>query len=174
MNSEKTVGYILTIMLVAFVLLAFLRGCYAAEPSKTPSLDNYNKKELDCLTEAVYFEARSETFSGQIAVAQVIMNRVRHPFFPSTICKVTKQGVYKNGKPVKYLCAFSYWCDGKPERMVNTEAFARAVSAAVLVLEGVRIDILRKALYYHASYVKPKWSKDRKKLASIGNHIFYR
>ena len=165
LNNEKSMGYVLGGMVVVFILLVLLKDCQATD---------YNKKELDCLTEAVYFEARSESFSGQLAVAQVIINRVNDPSFPSSICKVTRQGVYKKGKPVKYLCAFSYWCDGKPERMVNTEAFARAVSAAMLVLEGVRIDILRKALYYHASYVKPEWAKDRKKIASIGSHIFYR
>ena len=74
--------------------------------------------ELNCLVEAVYYEARSEPLIAQLAVANVVLERVRDERFPNTICEVVHQGRYnRKGHPIRHKCMFSYWCDGKPERM---------------------------------------------------------
>jgi len=131
-------------------------------------------KEMECLIEAIYFEARSESFDGQIAVANVILNRVSNRKFPRTICEVVHYG-HKDwrGFPIRGRCAFSYWCDGKPEHMVNTTAYRSAAEAATLALEGFVIKKLDKATFYHAEYVNPEWSKNKKFIRKIGTHLFY-
>ena len=129
--------------------------------------------EKDCLTEAIYFEARSESFVGQLAVANVILERVRHPKFPDTICKVVHDGRYYQGVPVRNKCAFSYWCDGKPEIMKDKEAVKTANSIAILALDGVLVEEVQGATYYHATYTHPKWAYEFQMIARIGKHLFY-
>ena len=82
--------------------------------------------EVECLTEAIYFEARGETFVGQLAVANVILERVRDSRFPPTVCEVVHAGRYWEGNPIRNRCAFSYWCDGKPEIMKDKQALKTA------------------------------------------------
>jgi len=129
---------------------------------------------MECLIEAIYFEARSESFDGQIAVANVILNRVSNKKFPRTICEVVHYG-HKDwrGLPIRGRCAFSYWCDGKLEKMNDPVAYQEAINAASLVSEGVEILSIKKALHYHAIYVRPYWASEYKRLAQIGKHIFY-
>ena len=85
----------------------------------TPVLAIDSEEEIGCLVEAVYFEARGESLAGKVAVINVILERVDSRYFPNSICGVVHDGVYREGMPVKYKCAFSYWCDGKPERYGN-------------------------------------------------------
>ena len=142
--------------------------------SKQVSSEEYNVKEVECLVEAIYFESRSEVFDGQIAVGNVILNRVSSDKFPNTICHVVHAGhYYKNGMPIRKRCAFSYWCDGKPERMVDVMAYRTATDAATLVLEGFVVKGLEKSLYYHADYVKPDWAFNKKFIRKVGTHLFY-
>ncbi len=141
---------------------------------KPVSSTEYNVKEVECLVEAIYFEARSEVFNGQIAVGNVILNRVSSNKFPNTICHVIHAGHYhKNFVPIRGRCAFSFWCDGKPESMVDAMAYRTATDAATLVLEGYIIKGLEKSLYYHANYVKPNWVNERKFVRKLGTHVFY-
>jgi len=143
--------------------------------SKQVSSEEYNVKEVECLVEAIYFESRSEIFDGQIAVGNVILNRVSSDKFPNTICHVVHAGhYYKNGLPIRKRCAFSYWCDGKSERMVDAMAYRTATDAAILVLAGFVVKGLEKSLYYHADYVKPDWVNERKFLRKLGTHVFYK
>ena len=130
-------------------------------------------KEATCLIEALYFEARGENFSGQLAVATVILNRVNHPRFPNNICSVVHEGKYWEGHPVKYKCSFSYYCDGKSETMIDLDAIASSEEVAYFVMQGGRIQGLETSLHYHATYVNPYWNRDFKRLMQIGNHIFY-
>lgn len=129
--------------------------------------------DLKCLSEAIYFEARSESFRGQLAVANVIINRKNSKRYPSTICGVVYDGIYKRGKPVKHKCAFSYWCDGKPETIRDIHAYHNAKQIANMALKNIFVDGVEKALYYHAEYVKPEWSKTKTRVIKIGKHIFY-
>ena len=133
------------------------------------------EQEMGCLMEAIYFEARSENFSGKIAVGQVILNRVREKRYPNTICDVVHDGKYWEGNPVKYRCAFTYWCDGKPERYGNLRALDEVQKVVIMLLAGVRILDFDYVTHYHASYVEPYWSRseDFIYIAQIGKHLFY-
>jgi len=131
--------------------------------------------EQACLAEAIYFEARSETFTAQLAVANVILERVRDDRYPGTICQVVHQGRYRRGKPIRHRCMFSYWCDGKPETIANIGAYKTAVSIAELSMEGVILDSTDGSTHYHATYVRPYWTltEDFERVGQVGGHIFY-
>ena len=132
--------------------------------------------ELNCLVEAVYYEARSEPITAQLAVANVVLERVRNDKFPNTICGVVHQGKYnKKGQPIRHKCMFSYWCDGKPERMKEIEALKTAISVSEMAINGVVVDITAGATHYHATYVRPDWihSFTFMELGQVGRHIFY-
>ena len=125
--------------------------------------------ELACLTEAVYFEARGESINGQIAVAEVILNRAESPIFPNTVCGVIKQGAERLNS-----CQFSYKCDGEPEYMTERKAMKRAADVAIMMMKGERRALSGYATHYHADYVDPYWAPTLKKTATVGTHIFYR
>jgi len=131
--------------------------------------------ELSCLAEAVYFEARSESFIAQLAVANVILERVSSDRYPDDICSVVHQSRKWKGKPIRNKCQFSYWCDGKPETIANVDAYQQSVSASDLALQGVILAQTEGATHYHAAYVVPYWATDDSflTLGQVGNHIFY-
>ena len=130
--------------------------------------------ELNCLVEAVYHEARSESFIGQLAVANVIVERAHLAKFPNTICKVVHAGLYWKGNIIKNKCAFSYYCDGKKEWMsINTKALDTAYHVASLALKGVTLNSTLGSTHYHASYVYPRWANYMERLEQIGTHVFY-
>jgi spore germination cell wall hydrolase CwlJ-like protein len=125
--------------------------------------------EENCLARAVYFEARSESELGQIAVAKVILNRVKDPEFPKTICGVVYQGSGRRNS-----CQFSFACDGLPDDVKSASAWAAAKRVAKMTIAGdAKVAALTTATNYHADYVKPKWAKSMKRLVKIGRHIFY-
>ena len=130
---------------------------------------------LDCLVEAVYYEARSENMISQIAVANVILQRVKDDRYPSTICEVVHQAKKWNDKIIRNKCQFSYYCDGKDEKMRDYSALVRSVNISSLVLQGVMLYKTMGATHYHAYYVRPYWTlkKRFKKLGRVGSHIFY-
>jgi|11_taG_2_1085331.scaffolds.fasta_scaffold30823_4 spore germination cell wall hydrolase CwlJ-like protein len=131
-------------------------------------------KELKCLVEAVYHEARSESFTGQLAVANVIIERANLSKFPNTICKVVHAGKYWKGNIVRNKCAFSYYCDGKKEwSSIEKEALDTAYQVSALALDGVTLMSTLGATHYHASYVSPSWTNNMERLQQIGTHIFY-
>lgn len=117
---------------------------------------------IACLATAIYFEARGEPMVGQVAVAQVIVNRVYDERFPDTVCDVVKQGEYytwNKSIPIKHRCQFSFWCDGKPEVMRDETAKQWAYNVAESTLQGLFYDTTSGATHYHADYVVPDWSK---------------
>lgn len=126
-------------------------------------------KEQRCLSEAVYFEARSESETGQAAVAQVVLNRVKSGLYPQSICGV----VYQNRH--HYMgCQFSFACEGRSLRISDAGAWANATRVARSVLEGrTYVAEVGGATHYHADYVRPGWSRRMRKLDVIGRHIFY-
>ena len=131
-------------------------------------------KQLNCLVEAVYHEARSESFTGQLAVANVIIERANLSKFPNTICKVVHAGKYWKGNIVRNKCAFSYYCDGKKEwSSIEKKALDTAYHVSSLALEGVTLLSTLGATHYHASYVSPSWTNNMERLEQIGTHIFY-
>lgn len=122
--------------------------------------------QWECLTEALYFEARGESLDGQIAVAEVILNRVDSPLYPRTICGVVKQ---RGGGG----CQFSYVCQGKV-KMREKSAADLAGRIARAMLDGAPRVLTDGATHFHTRAVKPSWSKRFARTAAIGAHLFYR
>lgn len=128
-----------------------------------------SEKELWCMATAIYFEARSESYRGQIAVGQVVMNRLAHPIYPKSICNV----VFQNSN-MRNACQFSFACDGIPERVTEPKAWAQAEEIAKGVINGTLYETdVGAATHYHATYVYPHWAPKLKKNVKIGHHIFY-
>lgn len=125
--------------------------------------------EWQCLTEALYFEARGESPIGQIAVAEVILNRVDSARYPDSVCAVIRQGA-ASGKG----CQFSYNCDGKTEAIANRDAYETLGKIAWVMLQGRPRTLTGKATYYHNTSVRPKWARRLVQTARIGDHVFYR
>ena len=126
-------------------------------------------KQWRCLTEALYFEARGENLVGQVAVAEVILNRVDSKTYPDSVC-----GVIQQGQSRRNSCQFSYICDGKVEHIGNRRAFEEMGQIAWVMLQGKPRILTGKATHYHNSSVKPRWAKRLVRTARIGDHIFYR
>ncbi|MEM9795288.1 MAG: cell wall hydrolase [Pseudomonadota bacterium] len=122
-----------------------------------------------CLTEAIYFEARGEPLAGQVAVAEVVLNRVDSPRYPDTVCKVVNQGTGQI-----HACQFSYTCDGLAETIGNQRAWQKAGKVARLMIDGAPRQLTGDATHYHADYVEPHWSKVYPRTAQVGTHIFYK
>ncbi len=123
----------------------------------------------DCLTKAIYYEAAVEPGEGQQAVAQVILNRLRHPGYPKTVCGVVFEGSLR---PTG--CQFSFTCDGSLARIPDPRLWANAQSVAKRALNGFVMTAVGTATHYHADYVAPYWAPTLYKIVQIGRHIFYR
>jgi hypothetical protein len=126
-------------------------------------------RALTCLTAAIYYEAANESDDGQRAVAQVVLNRVRHPAYPASICAVVYQG-----STLPTGCQFTFTCDGSLERQRSVREWARAEAIAAAALAGYVFAPVGHALNYHANFVVPYWASSLAKKAIVGTHIFYR
>ena len=127
-----------------------------------------HRRALLCLTQAVYYEAGFEPMTGRRAVAQVVLNRMRHPAFPKSVCGVVYQ---RNSTPV---CQFSFVCDGSLSRAPAAEPWRIAQEIARASLAGYVETSVGSATHYHADYVAPRWAPMLAKVAKLGAHIFYR
>ena len=123
----------------------------------------------DCMASAIYYEAAGESDAGQIAVAQVILNRLRHPRFPKDVCGVVYQGSDRASG-----CQFTFSCDGALARKPDPAGMARARRIADLALHGLISPIAGQATHYHAISIVPVWAHEMHKVAIIGHHVFYR
>ncbi len=142
----------------------------SARPFALPALATPNaSRALHCLTQAVYYEAGYESAEGRRAVAQVVLNRVRHPAFPNSVC-----GVVYDGSTRRTGCQFSFTCDGSLRRAPSPRAWADAERIAREALQGNVASNVGTATHYHANYVAPYWAPRLTKLNQIGAHIFYR
>ena len=130
------------------------------------SLDQ--RRALLCLTQAVYYEAGFEPMGGRRAVAQVVLNRMRHPAFPKSVCGVVYQ---RNSTPI---CQFSFVCDGALDRRPEAGAWKVAEGIARAALAGFVETSVGAATHYHADYVAPRWAPLLTKISKLGAHIFYR
>jgi N-acetylmuramoyl-L-alanine amidase len=143
-----------------------------------------DKRQIDCMAQALYHEARGETVLGQVAVAQVIINRAHARVYPDTICTV----VYQNANR-RNACQFSFACDGMSDRPREHAAWTKARTLAEAILcvrrcaEGTRAlaqplsrltQAMEGATHYHATYVRPRWARHKRQVGQIGQHIFYR
>ena len=125
--------------------------------------------EENCLARAVYFEARSESELGQLAVAKVILNRVKDPEYPKSICGVVYQGSGRRNS-----CQFSFACDGLPDDVRSAAAWSNSKRIAQMAISGdAKVAAVGSATNYHADYVNPAWAKSMRRLIKIGHHVFY-
>jgi spore germination cell wall hydrolase CwlJ-like protein len=137
----------------------FLKARTAAERARA----------LRCLTQAVYYEAALEPRLGQEAVAQVVLNRMRHPEYPNSVCGVVYQGWERHTG-----CQFSFTCDGSLLRAPMPAFWRRSEEVAIAALNGHVAASVGTATHYHADYVMPYWRPSLTKVGQIGTHIFYR
>jgi hypothetical protein len=126
-------------------------------------------RAIECLTAAVYYEAATEPLDGQRAVAQVVLNRARHPAYPKSVCGVVFQGHERATG-----CQFTFTCDGAIRRTPMASIWARARHVAEQALAGKVYARVGWATHYHTNWVVPYWSSSLTKLALVGTHIFYR
>jgi spore germination cell wall hydrolase CwlJ-like protein len=130
----------------------------------------FSKPEQACLAKGIYFEARGESVRGQAAVAQVILNRVRNPAYPKSICGV----VYQNMK-WRNRCQFSFACDRIKDRVASREHYEMAEEVALAVTAGkIWLPEVGSSTHYHATYVRPRWARTMELMNRIGQHLFYR
>jgi len=162
---DKALGVALVIAILLLATKAFALG---------------ENRQTTCLAQNIYFEAGNQPFSGKLAVANVVLNRVESPQFPDTICEVVKQTKkykesWKTGKliPVRGLCQFSWFCDGKPDEPKDSATLLEAIRIANIAINS-DLDITMGALFYHADYSNPYWSDHLERLVQIETHIFYK
>lgn len=128
-------------------------------------------ESLFCLALNIYHEARSQPLIEQLAVAQVVLNRVDARAYPDDVCEV----IYHNKYPGRlHKCQFSWFCDGKPDTPRDANAWLVANQVASLALSPELPDLVDGATHYHAHYVNPAWSKTLEPVATVGGHKFYR
>ncbi len=152
----------------AALLIAFCWLCHGAAAAATET----REQAVGCLALTLYWEAKTEGRDGMVAVAAVVLNRVAHPKFPSTVCGVVKQG---GEQPP---CQFSWWCDGKSDQPTDAPAWGQAESLARAILadppKSARRDPTRGALFFHSARISTPWVVPRQRTVQIGHHIFYR
>jgi len=141
----------------------------AARPFRIAAGSEDRSRALQCLTEAVYYEAGFESVDGKRAVAQVVLNRLRHPLYPKTVC-----GVVYEGASLATGCQFTFTCDGALARTPVEWAWKEARIVAEQALGGRVFAPVGYATHYHADYVTPYWLPSLSKVAQVGTHIFYR
>jgi hypothetical protein len=140
-----------------------------ARPFVLPAASSsVRERAIHCLAQAIYYEAGYEPVEGRRAVAQVVLNRVRHPAFPNSVCGVVYDGWQRR------VCQFSFTCDGSLRRAPAAAAWAAAESLAREALQGGVSAGIGLATHYHANYVSPYWAPRLVKLRQVGTHIFYR
>ena len=130
---------------------------------------------LVCLAMNVYHEARNQPSIGQLAVAQVVMNRVKDKRYPDTVCNVVMQGRhYDNGHPAKHQCQFSWYCDGKSDEPKDDVAWKHSLDMAEIAIRGYTEGFMDGATHYHTTEVSPSWATYKRYIVRINDHIFYR
>lgn len=148
---------------------------------RSPSFYEVADKETHCLATNIYFEARGESYEGKKAVAFVTLNRVESPKFPDNICDVVYQAQHsrwwKTEKnrlvPIKHQCQFSWYCDGKSDRVWDQKEYDKLYSLASEIILGKHSDNTGGADYYHSTKVKPEWRLAFTRTTKIDAHIFY-
>lgn len=154
----------------ALMVQAVLRGPSAPSGAAAPVVPQaVNAREQACLSQAIYYEARGETQRGQVAVAEVIMNRVASRHYPNSVCAVVYQGSQRSTG-----CQFTFTCDGSLNQRPRGRAWDRAQRVATAVLLGYTRPVTQHATHYHTNAVNPVWSSGLVETTTIGPHIFYR
>jgi spore germination cell wall hydrolase CwlJ-like protein len=161
-TDKAAVAFALFFSAVVGALVFALTAVFAQRDAEAARLRDFHARSLDCLARNVYYEARGESLGGQYAVAEVTMNRRASPFYPKTVCEVVHQ-----------KDAFS-WTGAQSLDEPSGPAWGRAVKVAEDVYYQRRPPAMQGVTHFHATYVRPDWSKDRRRVARIGKHVFYR
>ena len=139
------------------------------------SNNSVETRQVECLSEALYFEGRSESEKGQRAIAEVILNRVASKSYPSTICTVVRQAkFYPSGGIDLHSCQFSYYCDGKPEDYKEGRAFISTHTLSYSIMQSTATNITQGATHYHSNTTNPYWTASLVFTTQIGDHLFYK
>jgi len=144
--------------------------------SEVTAQAEYENNQVICLAKNIYFEARSSSFADQAAVADVVMNRVEHDSYPVTICEVVYQGRQdSNGNMIRHQCQFSWYCDGKSDKIPANDSWWAALDiASDMYFNNTWRGLTEGSTHYHANYVTPAWRHSLTLTGRIGEHIFYR
>tara|TARA_B100000676_G_scaffold299868_1_gene344762 strand:- start:11032 stop:11580 length:549 start_codon:yes stop_codon:yes gene_type:complete len=169
--------------------VGLLMGLVVGQARGGEEADDQRGHELYCMAEAIYFESGNQPFVGKMAVAEVILNRVQHIGYPDTVCDVVHQGPVRESwktkqnpdlpdsdrmyYPIKWKCQFTYYCDGKSDEITESETWEESLNAAYLMYDG-RVTVAEGATHYHATYVKPHWASQLRKVVQIEDHVFYK
>jgi N-acetylmuramoyl-L-alanine amidase len=172
-RTDKAVwAFVLFLGLIVAIFGFALRTVFAHQDAKRNLVRETHKQNLTCLARNVYFEARGEPLAGQLAVAEVTMNRKASGLYPATVCEVVHQ---QNWDPIRgrYVGAFS-WTELDSLPTPSGEAWQRAWDVAEAVYYQKHAPALQGALFFHATYVRPGWAREKHRVARIGRHVFYR
>ena len=170
-------------ILLSFVI--FLIGISVVYYFDLDAEGQQHNSENYCLAEAIYFEAGNQTLMGKIAVANVILNRVKSNTYPNTVCGVVHDGPVreswkKDGTyyPIRHKCQFSYWCDGRSDQpqlgSITWKDSSKVADWSLMYLLSALIKPIEGATHYHATYVNPNWAQAMQKVVQIEDHIFYK
>jgi len=181
-GEKDNLAFLVMLGLVALGVVGIARFAYLDGPRIEPARIEVAQREaararrrandLQCLAENIYFEARGEPLEGQYAVAEVTMNRARSQNFPHTICDVVHESRWD---PIRrrFIADFS-WTELGMLSPQDGPAWKQAMAVANAAYEDLHTPLVPGALFYHATSVRPEWSRTRRAIATIGNHIFYR
>lgn len=158
-SSRLVLSALLCSMIVPLEVNAEVENKLDFVPVPVPVVD---EKELECMAQNIWYEARNEPYEGKLAVATVTMNRVEHPTYPQTVCEVVFE-------PWQFS-----WTMFKRNPISNAEKYAKIVQIAFeAIYEGKRLETIRNSMYYHNQTVSPKWSRMMFPIRRIGEHTFY-
>jgi spore germination cell wall hydrolase CwlJ-like protein len=157
---------------VVAVLGLAMQAVFALQDQRHSRAREFHQESLACLARNIYFEARGEPIPGQYAVAEVTMNRKASRLYPKTVCEVVYQQNWDSIRG-RYVGAFS-WTEFRTLPEPTGEEWERAQKIAEAVYYQKYTPTLRGALFFHATYIKPDWARQKKRVARIGNHVFYR
>lgn len=177
--------YIMNIFLTTVIVIVGFTAFSDSQISSNKDVE-LDIVQLDCLAQNIYFEAGNQSLEGMAAVADVTLNRVQNSRYPDTICAVVKQGLkYADGTMKRNMCQFSWYCDGKSDKIStdNNKTWKNSQEVAKTMLleynlsdKGSYSGITSGSTHYHATYVVPDWIHDRGmvRIKQIGSHIFYK
>ena len=171
LDKEGLVVAALVLGVVGSLVFA-MQAVFAERDASRERLRAYNEENLACLARNIYFEARGEPLAGQYAVAEVTMNRKASGLYPDTVCEVVHQ---KSWDPLRgrYVGAFS-WTELDDLPAPTGAEWQQAQEVAQAVYYSRYAPVLHGALYYHATYIRPPWARQKKLVSRIGRHVFYR
>ena len=175
------------------MVISFFVGviwCKLGHAFEKEILDPTTEPDAVCLAQNIYFEASVEPTAGKIAVGLVALNRMHDARYPDTICGVVKEGPVKESwktkqhanlsddqriyYPIKFRCQFTWYCDGKDEKIRYQDTWLQSQIIALQILEGKYAGMVEGATHYHANWVDPAWRHELSYIGQIGDHLFYR